>query len=70
MVGDYTALDITLESNLTVRMLQTILTPSLPSFMEIFKKEVDLALPVLVPNCKGTYTLKHPGLSSLVDPFE
>ncbi len=53
MVGDYTALDITLESNLTTRMLQSKLTPQLPHFILIMKKEVDVALPKIIPECSG-----------------
>ncbi len=53
MVGDHTALDITLEGNLLTRILQSKVTPNLPYFTEIMKKEIDLALPQIVPECSG-----------------
>ncbi|GME35460.1 cytochrome p450 monooxygenase [Neofusicoccum parvum] len=55
LLGRYSTTPILLESDLHTRVLQTKLTPNLPSLIPILKDELDHALPKEIPECKDEW---------------
>lgn len=57
MAGTWCTADIIMKSDLHFRQIQHRLTPNLTSTIPMVKHELDHAMSVEFPQCKGTYSL-------------